>query len=595
MESDLLLIRCQPFGLGQGRVTQRLATCGAGVLIFLLSSCSSDDSQTMRSRDTEKSSDNKLVLTDPKSSRLDDWPVQLVDRAAEVGLDFAYYNDVASGQLRLPETIGGGVAAFDYDLDGWCDLYFANGAVWDTSTPHLRYDDAVYRNRSGQFVKLNGVAAINEEHFSMGSAVGDLNSDGFDDVLVANNSGGRLLWNQGDGTFVTDERTFCRSGSELWNAPLMVDVNHDQHVDLLLANYGHWDVDMPRPTYSHGLGYPRPESLTSGSVLVFENNGDGRFTESTPARGFAGPTKCLGLAAVDLDIDLQPEIYIANDGIANLLFAQDPEGNWRDIAEASGVAASAEGNFEASMCVTPLDFRRTGKIDLYLTNYIAVKNTLYVNEGNLRFRDASVSVRNDIIGRPYVGWGAVAVDYNLDGWQDLLIANGHIIAPTATNFRMPSQLAQNVNGELFDLSARSGEWFRSLANGRSVVTLDYDNDGIVEALTTYTDAPVSLAVNNMSPKNHWVCLEVADWRHRSLTGGRLEVVVNGTTTAIPWIAGGSYLSDSQRRWTVGLGDHVGPVSVTAHWPDGTINHWESIEANSITRLMPSRKLSVPLP
>ncbi|MBL8891036.1 MAG: CRTAC1 family protein [Planctomycetaceae bacterium] len=528
------------------------------------------------------------MFADSNRALLDDWPVQLIDRAAEVGLDFHYYNNVEARQRHLPETIGGGVAAFDYDLDGWCDLYFSNGAVWDTSSSYLRHDDALYRNRSGSFVKLSGEAAINEDQFSMGSSVGDLNSDGFDDVLVANLAGGRILWNQGDGTFASDDRILGRSSSELWNAPLIVDVNRDQHVDLFLANYGQWDIDLPRPTYSHGVGYPRPESLLAGGPLVLLSHGDGRFAEVNSEPSFKGATKCLGLAAVDLDLDLKPEIYIANDGIANLLFAQDREGNWREIAENSGVAASGDGNFEASMCVTPMDFRNSGSVDLYLTNYIAAKNTLYVNDGALRFRDASESVRNDVIGRPYVGWGAVAIDFDLDGWQDLLIANGHIIAPTVSNFRMPSQLAQNVQGELFDLSARSGDWFRRAANGRAVATLDYNHDGIMEAVTTYTDAPVSLVVNSIPPQNHWVCLEVADPRHRSLVGGRFEIERHGTKITIPWIAGGSYLSDSQRRWTVGLGAQAGTIRVTAYWPDGTVDDWPTIEANSIVRLLPSR-------
>ncbi len=519
--------------------------------------------------------------------------IRLTDRASAVGLNFQYYNDVVSKQLHLPETIGGGVAAFDYDLDGWCDVYFANGSPINIRKPNKTFDDELCRNRAGVFSPLSGAAKIDEPNFTMGCSVGDVNEDGFEDVFVANREGGCLLLNQGDGTFATQKECFRRAGDELWNAPLIVDVNQDGHVDLLLANYGHWAPDLPRPSYSYGLGYPRPESLESGSVLIFENTGNGRFMESPLERGFKGATKCLGLVAVDLDKDLLPEIYLANDGIANLMFHRDAVGRWNDIAATSGVAVGLDGVMEASMCVTAFDFGRRGEIDLYLTNYIATKNTLYSNDGNLKFRDISELVRNDVIGRPYVGWGSVPIDFDLDGWIDLLIANGHIVSPSATNFRMPNQLAQNVEGVLYDVSARSGDFFRNSANGRAVATMDYNNDGIMEAAISYNDSPVSLVVNEGLVRHNGLCVEVFDPQQRSLVGGRLEIVIDGQTTAIPMVAGGSYLSESQKRWTIGLGKSVGPIELKVHWPDGQIDHWPAIESNAIIRLSQNRMWQFP--
>lgn len=519
--------------------------------------------------------------------------IRLTDRASTVGLNFQYYNDVVAKQLNLPETIGGGVAAFDYDLDGWCDVYFANGSKIATDDSSERFHDALFRNRDGTFSPLSGAATIDEPNFTMGCSGGDVNEDGFEDVFVANKEGGRLLLNQGDGTFVTQKECFRREGDELWNAPLIVDVNRDGHVDLLLANYGHWGPDLPRPSYSYGLGYPRPESLESGSVLIFENSGNGMFIESPPERGFQGATKCLGVAAVDLNKDLFPEIYLANDGIANLMFHRDAIGHWKDIAETTGVAFGLDGAMEASMCVTAFDFGRRGEVDLYITNYIATKNTLYSNSGNLKFRDISELVRNDVIGRPYVGWGTVPIDFDLDGWIDLLIANGHIVSPSATNFRMPNQLAQNVEGVLYDVSARSGDFFRNSANGRSVATLDYNNDRIMEAAITYTDAPVSLVVNEGLPRHNGLCVEVFDPQQRTLVGGRLEIVIDGQTTAIPMVAGGSYLSESQKRWTIGLGESVGPIELRVYWPDGQIDHWPAVETDFILRLTKQRLWRVP--
>lgn len=563
--------------------------------LLIATGCSPDSEHTNRPNlDQPNHPLGSIASSNEPPTDIEAGLIRIVDQASTVGLNFQYYNDVGSKQLNLPETIGGGVAAFDYDLDGWCDLYFANGAEIDDREPRRHFHDTMFRNQSGFFAALSGAAKIHEPHFTMGCAIGDVNQDGFEDLLVANRRGGNLLLNQGDGTFATAGVLLNREGNELWNAPLMVDINRDGHIDLLLANYGRFDPDLPRPSYSHGLGYPLPESLTSGSVLVFESDGKGGFHEAKLERGFQGPTKCLGLAAVDLDKDLQPEIYVANDGIANLMYSRDSADRWYDIAQAVGVATSDDGTAEASMGVTPLDFGRRGQIDLYLCNYIATKNTLYWNDGGQRFRDVSETVRNDVIGRPYVGWGSVPIDFDLDGWLDLLIANGHIVSPTAANFRMPNQLAKNDEGVLYDVSARSGDFFRRTANGRGVASLDYNNDGIVEGVITYTDAPVSLVVNHGQVRNNWVCLEVVDWQHRPLVGGRIEVCVAGKTTAIPLIAGGSYLSESQRRWTIGLGQSTTAVAVQVHWPDGQVDTWPAVPINSILRFSPNRVLRSPL-
>lgn len=240
------------------------------------------------------------------------------------------------------------------------------------------------------------------------------------------------------------------------------------------------------------------------------------------------------------------------------------------------------------MCVTLADFTRNGWTDIFVTNYYLKKNTLYANKGALSFRDTSRAVRLDIVGSPYVSFGSVPIDIDLDGWWDLFIANGHVIGPNAPINEMPCQVLHSSQGVFFDVSEAAGNFFQQQALGRCVVTVDSKNRGLPDVLVTYSDRAVSL-VENQSPLEHsWLCLEAIDPQHRALTAGRMELQFAEHTLVIPWSAGGSYIGESQKRWTIGLGPSGQLPIVKVHWPNGHVDTWDSLDSQTICRLAPGR-------
>ncbi len=536
-----------------------------------------------------------------------------VDVAAQVGLNFTYHNDAAAGNLYLPEALGGGAAAFDFDLDGWCDVYLANGRTLPAHLPQTEHQDRLFRNVAGRFQDVTKEASLFEFDYSHGVAVGDFNVDGFDDVAVANFGRPRVFINQGDGSFRELVVDFLDDHQSFWVAPLFVDLNGDGMEDLLFASYVNWGYDSEPEMFAHGLGYPSPGQFSGGPYLALQNQGDLTFQDRTTSLGFTAATKCLGMAAADLDHDLKLEIYVANDGEANACYTQgtgqgidsrvtnatrhssikpfsqsDHPVPWHDIAERSGTAGSEDGLNEASMCVTFADFTRNGWTDVFVTNYYLKKNTLYANKGNLSFRDVSRAIRLDVVGGPYVSFGSVPIDVDLDGWWDVFVANGHVIGPDAPINEMPCQLLQNLEGVFFDVSANSGPFFDQQALGRCAVTLDTKNRGLPDVLVTFTDRPVSLVENRSESDRAWLCLEVFDPQHRPLTGGRMELQFKDHSVVIPWTAGGSYIGESQKRWTLGLGSNGEIPVVTIHWPDGEVDTWESLSSRVIHRFAPGQ-------
>ncbi|MBL8892055.1 MAG: CRTAC1 family protein [Planctomycetaceae bacterium] len=535
------------------------------------------------------------------------------DIASHVGLDFRYYSDAVSGNLYLPEALGGGAAAFDYDLDGWCDVYFANGRKLPATQMSEEHRDQMFRNRGGRFQPITDHAFIQEFDYTHGVAVGDFNVDGFEDVAVANFGQARLFVNQGDGSLVELELELLCENTSFWLAPLFVDLDGDGLEDLLLASYVEWGYESELEMYDHGPGYPSPGHFEGGPYLALQNLGNRAFRDQTVEWGFKAAAKCLGIGAADLDHDLKPEVYVANDGMANACYTRSTGDGinsrvtnaaressikeihseqdgvyWNDIAERSGTAGSEDGQNEASMCVTLADFTRNGWTDIFLTNYLGKKDTLYANKGQLSFRDTSRALRLDTVGAPYVSFGAVPIDFDLDGWWDVFVANGHVIGPNAPINEMPCQLIHNSSGIFYDVSASAGSFFKEQGLGRCTVTLDSTNQGLPDLLVTYTDRGVSLLQNQTIAPHPWICLEVFDPQHRPLTGGRMELKFPEHVVVIPMTAGGSYIGESQKRWTLGLGSSGAIPIVTVYWPDGRIDCWESLPAKIINRLSPGR-------
>jgi len=514
-----------------------------------------------------------------------------VEVAKQYGIDFQYYNDAREARYFFPEILGGGFACLDYDLDGWPDIYCTNGRGLPINSVDADYDDQLFRNLSGKTFSSSTIAShLSETRFSHGCAFGDLNADGFDDIAVGNFGGISVYLNQGDGTFsLTADSTF--NADPTWSVcPIIADFNHDNIHDLLIVNYVQWNYEVPACTYDAIRGYCGPGEFEAARDYFFLNQGNGSFVECGDSFGFTAMGKGLASAALDWDHDLKCDLYIANDLVANFLYKIDAEStnHYSEVGSSAGVAVCVNGLNEASMSVTPADFDRNGWSDIFVTNYYKRKNTVYLNQESAHFQDASFSARTQATGELFLGFGAVTVDYDKDGWIDLFIGNGHVLGPEHNPNQLTNQILRNEDGVFTDVSQSGGEFFSEKTLSRGVATIDFDQDLDTDIIVNHLDRPVSLLRNDSQTKFNSVSLELCSPKHLPLEGSRIEITQDGKTQALPYFSGGSYFSDSERKWTIGLGDAQVIEKIVVYWKDGSVDTWTDLAAGCQWRFIPGK-------
>ena len=522
-------------------------------------------------------------------------PPSFVEVAKELGVDFAYFNDAREKRYFFPEILGGGFACLDYDMDGWPDLYCANGRALPLSLTDDEHFDRLLRNRFGeQFLDVTDQARVREGGFGHGCAFGDLNADGFDDVAVACFGSISILLNQGDGTFArVPAENFPYD--PVWSVcPIICDLNDDGISDLVVVNYVKWNYEVPACTYENIRGYCGPGEFDGERDYVFLNQGDGRFLESSALLGFNSVGKGLASAALDWDHDLRPEVYIANDLVANFYYRPD-SGNPRtyvEVGSSAGVAVCVNGNNEASMSVTPGDFTRNGWTDVFVTNYYKQKNTLYANRGQGQFRDVSFAARTQKTGELFLGFGAVGVDFDKDGWLDLFVGNGHVLGPEHLPNQLTDQILRNDSGAFDDVSAQGGSYFQVPSLSRGVVAFDFDRDLDSDIVVNHLDRPISILRNETKTPNHSLALQLCSPTHLPLEGSRIEISIAGQVQVLPIYAGGSYFTDAPREWVIGVGNAKKVDQIRVFWRDGRVDTWEGIPSGCRWQFQPGRKLQI---
>lgn len=602
------------FSTGLRRVSLLLLSIG----LLCLPACQPDDSQQAVDPELLDTRSERLNLEmafseTPADDSLGPLPV-FIDVAAQRGLNFQYHSDEDVGEMNFPEVFGAGVACLDFDLDGWCDVFLPNGRPFPLAQHSTDHRDSLFRNQGGRFSNITLLARLEGFQYSHGCTVGDVNADGFEDLLVANYGQCDVYLNMGDGTFQQPAIPSLAAASQWWMVPLIADLDFDGLPDMLVLPYVDWQVDAPLSKQPNGPGYPGPNEFSALPMKAFRNLGDGNWESFEEPWGLDLPTKAMAIAAVDLDLDGRVELYVANDSTSNYLLTtsgnlhfdkrltnasrnkhitEEPtvvQKLWQEVGERSGTAASVAGTAEASMSATVADFDSNGLPDLLVTNYFGRTNSLYANRGQLNFRDISSSSRMDAIGKSFLSFGASPVDYDLDGDWDLIVANGHVLGPNAYVYQQTHQFLRNVEGTFIDISGAVGGYFRDVQSlGRSTATLDFDNDGDSDVIMTHIDRPVSLLENQTAVQAPRLTLEIADRFQRPLEGTRIVVGPEQEPFSnISVIAGGSYLSESHRQWTIGLGtswDTNKTVPVSVHWTDGSVDQWQ-LEPNSRGRLLP---------
>ena len=522
--------------------------------------------------------------------------------AEDRGIQFTFFSDTVPGRFYLPEVMGGGVAWIDFDNDGRLDIYLANGSFLSADSENLgEHTNRLYRNTGSEFVDVSKACGAEFDlEYGQGIAVGDYDADGFQDLFVANYGHNTLFHNQGDGSFVETTLEAGLSPEPQWSSStLWLDLDQDDDLDLYVVNYMDVRPDNYKICRYNGVeGYCGPGEYQAIDDQVYLNQGDGTFVESAESLGFRAENgKGLAISAIDFDLDLAPEIYVANDMTPNFLFStQDPfnrDGEstskkaYRELGIFSGTAASDVGQPEASMGIASGDFNTDGLPDIFLTHFYSHKNTLYRNRGGLVFTDESKTSNVARTSYETLGFGTVSLDYDLDGAIDLFIANGHVLGPNHPPYQMQPQLLRNDGEGLFtDLTPEISGYFQGEYLGRGAAGADFDNDGDLDIGVTHIGSPFALLENNTQDPHHFLGLELVTESRIHPVGTRVEVTYDGETRVYCTSAGGSYLSDPDRRVLIGLGNHTGSVDVKILWSTGDVTELPDLAAQRYWRVSP---------
>ena len=504
--------------------------------------------------------------------------------------------------------MSGGVAMFDYDNDGWLDMFFVNGAriedpmprgaAPDKSDPRF-WNRLYHNNRDGTFTDVTETAGLQGRLYGMGVATGDYDNDGNVDLLVTNLGGNTLYHNNGDGSF-TDVTPKAGVGGSGWcTGACFVDYDRDGRLDLIVTRYVEWDFSSNvfcgerKPGYR---AYCHPDQFNAISYLVFHNNGDGTFTDVSKKSGIAGsPGKGLGIAINDFDGDGWPDIFVANDSVAEQLFRNHHDGTFSEVALMSGLAYDQNGHVFAGMGADFGDYENTGWPSVFVNALANQKYKVFRNvKGN--FEEVTDSIGIGASTMSHSGWGAKWIDFDNDGRLDLFVAQGHVmdnieLTEPRLRYRESPLLLKNESNRFRDVSEQGGSAFRVPLAARGAAFGDLDNDGRIDVAINCNDGPAMILRNQDNSGNHWLTLNlVGSASNRDGLGAKVRLVSdNGAQQTAFVTTAGSYISASDKRVHFGLGPQKKVHLIEIAWPSGTAQKLESIAADQIITVRePSR-------
>ena len=552
-----------------------------------------------------------------------DW---FVDRAESSGLQFSYFNGMA-GDFYFPEMLPAGVALFDYDNDGDLDVFFVQGGMLGDKKSvsqaiiqpgSLPLNGRLFRNdlqinpdgtRTMHFTDVTKESGIDTHGYGMGVAAADFNNDGCIDLYITNLGRNQLFRNECDGTFTDVSK---ESGTDFagWSvSAAFLDYDRDGWLDLYVANYVDWDIqtDQKCTGLTGRRDYCTPAVYRPQRDRLFHNNRDGTFTDVTTTAlpgGTFGPA--LGVATADFNNDGWIDIYVANDGRENVLWLNQRDGTFKNMALLGGAAVGADGRPKGSMGVDAGDFDNDGTEDLFTTQLPAEGGSLYRNLGSGLFEDLSAASGLGPMTRGYTGFGTAWFDVDNDGWLDLLVANGAIEAiKERGEERFPygerKLLFRNLgNGRFENVTAQGGSTFQRLDVSRGAAFGDIDNDGDIDVVIANINGPARLLINTIGNRKHWIGLRLLGGPapsgspssrgaraggKRDMLGARVEVIrPNAPTLWRRARSDGSYASANDPRVLVGLGDATIRPTVRVHWPDGRVEEWPGVAIDTWTVL-----------
>jgi len=507
---------------------------------------------------------------------------RFVDVAAQAGLKTVLYCG-GPDKDHILESVGTGCAFVDYDGDGRLDVYLVNAWALDEHPSRVRTKgrNALYRNRGdGTFEDVTDRAKVGDESWGCGVCAGDYDNDGRVDLYVTNFGPNRLYRNRGDGTFeqVAERAGVADAG---WGAgSAFFDADGDGDLDLYVAHYIDATMDDVLSARRTSVWREKvkvlagPFGLRGGRDRFFRNNGDGTFRDATDLAGMTDTAESygLGVLAADLDLDGDIDVFVANDSNPNFLYRNNGDGTFTEIGSWSGAGLNGNGVAQAGMGVDAADFDGDGRPDIIVTTFAQDSATLFHNEGDLLFQDASVAIGLRAISYNALKWGCAFFDFDLDADIDLVIANGHIYpqvdqAPELNEkyCQLPF-LLRNDQGRLTDVSRQAGPGMQRAVSARGLAVGDYDDDGDLDVLITVMDSPPLLLRNDTPRNGHWFKLRLLNRHGSPAIGARAVVSAGGKTQARELRSGSSHQSQHALELHYGLGSAAKVDLIEVYWP-----------------------------
>jgi hypothetical protein len=514
-------------------------------------------------------------------------------KAQDTGIDFVHQSGTSEVK-PFPSANGSGLAALDFDLDGWVDLFFASGAPFPLDASQSPGKDGFFRNLGERkFVDITDQVGLGFEGYSIGTAVGDYDNDGFPDLYVSCFGTNLLYHNQGDGSFQRVDSFAGINNEDFPTGAMFFDADNDGNLDLYVCNYGLWNFAENPYCAEKGIQlYCSPKIIKPSKDAYFHNRGDGTFENATDKSGLGDRSgRAQGVVAADVNEDGFLDIYVGNDLNANSFFVNDGTGKFRDETELSGVGYDSRGNSQAGMGVDAADYNRDGLIDLFVTNFKDEYSSLYQARDSGIYFEVSAGAGLTLDTLPYVSWGTGFADFNLDGWVDLFAVNGHVdnnrhLKGEDAPFANPDQVWQNDQGRFRFLSASAGDYFAETHSSRGMALLDLDNDGDEDVVVGHQDESPSLLENlTISPRSPlaqggWIHIR---WIGQSSNRSAIGLQFRHQLEELPYFdqltAGGSYLSASEFRSTFAVPEGVEEVSLDVTFPGGPPHRIQGLRPN----------------